>query len=361
MTIRPGDVGGASDPQIIVDVARDQALQLPDEPAGGPLAAPARVIEILGRWMDQSQTDLGPKPIVFVVVPSIREVSGQQIPLFNTPGERSLSAGSVYACCHGLWEAVLLASNSPTIDEAVESIATLGYASMPTAVFAPQQRRLTWYPEGLCGSKDEVVEVEIRSQGRSEVSAASVKSLLDHIYTTHWASPTAGSRHWHDSAGFIPVESTERVFQDQVVLSCKATFREHAVFAEVNLPTGRCDVLLFPKTDLPEAQGRGVIEMKVLRAFSFAIAPLAAAAVSAYSNRAAVCKGVKQARSYGDDNGCHARVLCVCDMRRENEDSILDPYRGFAATHGITMLRYFIYNSSDAARDASAAAAGFPG
>jgi hypothetical protein len=334
------------------------SASLPIVPATSSAALPADLIDLLRQWL---RNGLEPTavPIAFLIAPSIRSISGERIRLFHMPAARTLQPGALYICSHGLGEAVVPRPAAPTFEEWSAAIDSLGVGLLPAVVYSHADRRFSWFPLGLDNADTRFDELLIVDDGRP-VERRSLFDLLNRLHQTHWVTPTAGGRHWQDSDRLVPAENAERVFQEHVLIACKLEFIHHRTFAEVTGPAGRCDVVLMPITDLTGFQERAVIEMKVVKDFSFAPPGATAHPIATSRNKAAVRKGISQALTYAHDNGCGVKIVCVCDMRGRDDGTLLSPYLSFATRHQIDIRRYFLFNSADAFRQQVAREDGLP-
>lgn len=349
MRLPPGEVGGASDPDAIAETARADGASLPAVAATSPAALPVELIDALRRWL-RNGLEPGSVPIGFVLAPTIRDVAGDRVRLFHLPAGRTLQPGAIYVCSHGLGEAVMPRPPAPTFEEWAESVGALGLGDLPAVVYSPIDRQFSWYPQGL-NDADTRIDDTLSVDDGIPVDGTRLVDLLNRLHQTHWRTPTAGGKPWHDADRLIPVENAERVYQDHVLLACKLAFLHHRTFAELTGPAGRCDVVLMPITDLTGFQGRAVIEMKVLKDFSFVGGGGTPRPFAASRNKGAVRSGIAQALTYAIDNGCGVRIVCICDMRGTDDPAIIAPYVSFATRHDIDVRRYFIFNSAGAFRE----------
>ena len=146
----------------------------------------------------------------------------------------------------------------------------------------------------------------------------------------------------------MPVPNTERVFQDQVCLWCTASFRDHLVQVEVAGSGGGCELFIIPRS--PGAVGRGLVEMKVLRAFHFPASGRSPIPVTPRENEAAVKEGLRQAHVYGKKRRCDVSLLCLCDMRKQDSDDIVTTFSPEASQLEVAVRRYFVFASDKAYR-----------
>ena len=358
MRLTPDQVGGASDLEAISETVRLDSASLPIVPATSSAALPVDLIDLLRQWL-QNGLEPSAVPIAFLVAPSIRSISGERIRLFHMPAGRTLHPGAIYICSHGLGEAVLPQPAAPTFEAWNAAIDSLDVGLLPAVVYSHADHRFSWFPFGLDNPDTRFDELLIVADGRP-VEQRSLSDLLNRLHQTHWVTPTAGGRHWEVADQFVPADHAERGFQEHVLIACKLQFIHHRTFAEVTGPAGRCDVVLMPITDLTGFQERAVIEMKVVKDFSFAPSGTTARPFGMSRNKAAVRKGISQALTYAHDNGCGVKIVCVCDMRQRDDGALLSPYLSFASRHHIDVRRYFIFNSADAFRQQVALEDGLP-
>lgn len=356
--MRPEEVGGGALSDVIASTVAAEAEDLPETPAAAPTAGVPELIDVLRSWLRNDDLAATGEPVAFVKMESIRRIDGEVIPLLTLPDDRTLTAGSVYVCSYGLGRAVRF-DGASTIDALIATLGALEASNLPTVIYVPRDQAFAWLPNGVDDLDSRFEERLELGSGRA-VTREAVEEILDSLYREHWRTPTAGGKIWEDSQARVPVELAEGVFQDHVLLGCKLIFASHRTAAELTGVTGRCDVLMFPKKDPPEPQGRAVIEMKVLRSFHYAPRGTAARAANERDNRRAIRKGVGQAMRYGEENGCGVRVLCVCDMRRVDDPAVTEPYAGFGIRHGVVTRRFFMYGSADELGEADLRRAGAP-
>jgi hypothetical protein len=346
MTIEPSDVGGGSDPAAIVATAHEGQGHLPGLPAGSPAAWPAKVLDVLFKWTIRQ--DAPPLPIAFVLVPSLVGLSGDVLELFNIPNNRELDPGAVYLCSEGMGRARRQAI-ATSVNELYDAL--VGSDHLPTLIHSRVDDLVCWYPNGIADA-DCRLERSLSGSG-SAITTSVILDELDMLHRNRWISPSASphANLWSNAARRVPVKETEKVLQADVCLWFICGFRDHDIRHEVIGTTGRCDVLLTPKSG--NASGRGAIEIKVLREFYHprddSREPTA---VGKSEHVEALDKGVGQAWSYAKTHSCDAKVLCVCDMRKINDDDIFKAVTAKAKRLGVALGRYFIYPTDDEHRDA---------
>ena len=346
MTIAPSDVGGGSDPAAIVVTAHEGQGHLPGLPAGSPAAWPAKVLDVLFKWTIRE--DAPPLPIAFVLVPSLVGQRGDALEFFNIPNNRELDPGAVYLCSEGMGRA-----RRQTITNSVDELsgALSGFDRLPTLIHSRVDDLVCWYPNGVA-DPDCRLERSLAGSG-SSITTSVILSELDMLHKNRWISPSASPKAnlWSNAAKRVPVDETEKVLQADICLWFICGFRDHEIRHEVIGTTGRCDVLVTPRRGT--GSGRGAIEIKVLREFNHprdnSREPTA---VGKSEHVKALVKGVGQAWSYGQTHMCDAKVLCVCDMRKNDDDNILNAIRPKAKKLGVALGRYFIHPTDDEHRDA---------
>jgi hypothetical protein len=92
-----------------------------------------------------------------------------------------------------------------------------------------------------------------------------------------------------------------------------------------------------------------VLELKVLRSYSDS----GRTAYSGSNVEEWIEKGVKQAGAYRRERGHRVAVLCCFDMRREDTgEACLSGLRDLAEEQEVALRRWYLYASSELARDA---------
>jgi hypothetical protein len=348
VTLDPSEVGGGSDPGAIAETAQSEGLRMPGISADSAIAWPTRVIEVIRKWLPNGHRVAETRPVAFVLLPSIRASQGLTLDVLDVPSGRSLDPGSVYLCDEGMRQARRPRDPAPTVDQWAADLRSAGGAVLPTLVYSPADRGLLqWYPNGIDGPGTFERKIEI-GIGKS-MSETELIAELDLLHAAWWASPSSpGVSLWSNRRKGIPVPNTERVFQDQVCLWCTASFRDHLVQVEVAGSGGRCDLFIIPRS--PGAVGRGLVEMKVLRAFHFPESGGSPISVTPRENEAAVKEGLRQAHVYGTKRRCDVSLLCLCDMRKQDSNDIVVAFSPTASQLEVAIRRYFVFASDKAYR-----------
>lgn len=225
--------------------------------------------------------------------------------------------------------------------------------SVPAIVFDPRPspRELRLYPRGLCHD-DEFISVEIKNEA---LTAEAVMAELEGFYQRCLLTPSsakASPRIWTNATKFFPAENTEGLIQELLQVSLMAAFSSDDGDIRHEQPSalGRADLLVWQKGPLGTGTRTCIacLELKVLRSF-YASGTAVTAAVCVQ----AVVDGYDQIRAYKNDHDPHLAALCCYDMRSADEgDVIFEPHTEHAAANGISLCRWYLFNSSKAARQA---------
>lgn len=114
---------------------------------------------------------------------------------------------------------------------------------------------------------------------------------------------------------------------------------------------GRTDVELIQTWRLSPGHEirHALIELKVLRSYGSTGRPVSDKVI-----RRHISQGVRQAAQYGNANNSKIRMLCCYDMRQEDVSNTMffSEFYMPCETRKVRLKRYFLYNSSEALRQA---------
>lgn len=114
---------------------------------------------------------------------------------------------------------------------------------------------------------------------------------------------------------------------------------------------GRTDVELIQTWRLSPGHEirHALIELKVLRSYGSTGRPVSDKVI-----RRHISQGVRQAAQYGNANNSKIRMLCCYDMRQEDvsDTMFFSEFYMPCETRQVCLKRYFLYNSSEALRQA---------
>jgi hypothetical protein len=350
--IDPALVGGGSDAAAIELTAEAEASSLPSVPATSEIAPLDPALDLLVRWFRANADALSPLTLVFPRAPRavLEHLQGVRHRAFKPDAHHLLRAGRVFVCSRSLGEAVENDADFSSASDVFTGLEALGLAQEPTIIVIPAQGSAYWYPSGM-STPDEHRTLPLSVAGTAVVSESVIDSFLDLHYNQHLKTPMAGTKVWEDASLYVPVLQAEKAVQYDLWIAAKTAFAaSHRVRLEDPTPAGRTDVLITNRPDVSEARGAALLELKVLRSMHHHVDPRRAKAFPESENRAGIEKGLSQAHSYGNEQGCDLTFLCLFDMRKDNSDEIVAPFRPNALSLGVLLRRYFLFASSDAAR-----------
>lgn len=225
--------------------------------------------------------------------------------------------------------------------------------SAPAIVFDPRPspREVRFYPRGLCHD-DECMSVDIKNEA---LTAESVMAELEGFYQRCLLTPSsakASPRIWTNAGRFFPAENTEGLIQELLQVSLMAAFSNDDGDIRHEQPSalGRADLLVWQKGPVGTGTRTCIacLELKVLRSFH-----ATGTAVPAAVCVQAVVDGYDQIRAYKHNHDPNLAALCCYDMRSADEGNVIfEPHTEHAAANGISLCRWYLFNSSKAARQA---------
>ena len=241
----------------------------------------------------------------------------------------------------------------PSVDagDVFDHVTALGLGSVPAVVFNPTVNPPTvrFYGCGLELDHDpEVIEI-----GDVPVTPARIEEIIDRLWTTCFIVPdvqvNGGSDVWAKSNVHWAKKNAEAVVQAHLksalaigLLDCVVRDEQRTAAGRVDLEIERPDPLDPKKWTRPME-----IEVKVLRH-----AGETGRTTSAKLSQWWIRRGIRQAAAYRDAQSADYGMLCCFDMRSADmgDDYADDANKAFAAHHGVTIVRRFLYNGAEAYR-----------
>ena len=231
----------------------------------------------------------------------------------------------------------------------------IGLGDRPTIIFDPRLAtpEIRFYPDGL--SNDDTCIVHAISD--TEVSPDSISRVVERIYKSSFITPDSevpgAASVWKDSGRCWPSRNAEAVIQAHLKTGLHAHFFDCDVRHEQPSRAGRLD-LEIERTDPNDhfASTRlAVIELKVLRSFSYNGRPIREGAIPRW-----IAKGVGQVVAYRSEWRAQMGFLMCFDMRdTDTGEQCFSHVSALAREQSVCLSRWFLYNSSEAYREAELA------
>lgn len=209
-----------------------------------------------------------------------------------------------------------------TMSEHANAIAKLGLGASSALVFQLHSSVVTLYHDGILGSMNEQRPFGTVSQ---LLIGDALEKALDYFDDTWLNAQLGHAIVWAKIKGYshVPAENTEKLIQNQLQLALSMADLGSLVMHEILNPDGRADLLL--KSETPAGPHSVVLELKVLRSFSFPttrtdgkVSPVPNA-----TNEANAFEVVKQAHSYRKQFTAHRACARLYDMRQSHADTTI--------------------------------------
>ncbi len=231
----------------------------------------------------------------------------------------------------------------------------IGLGKSPTIIFDPRLStpEIRFYPDGLSNEDGCIVH----AISDTEVSPDSIKRVVERIYESSFITPDAevpgGPSVWQNSRRCWPSHNAEAVIQTHLKVGLHAHFFDCDVRHEQSSRAGRLDLEIerSDPNDYCTVTRLAVIELKVLRSFR-------------YNGRAGrdgaiprlIEKGVGQVVAYRNEWNTQMGLLMCFDMRdADTGEQCFSHILSLARAQSIYLSRWFLYNSSEAYREAGLA------
>lgn len=214
------------------------------------------------------------------------------------------------------------AKSYQTLAHHADALAMLGLEHSATMLFQLHSAKVTLLPQGINGDEEDV-----RPFGT--ISHLLVGNMLQNVlddFDNKWLNAQAGhAMVWEKVPKYthVPVANTEKVIQAQVQLALIMADAHTLTADEIPNPDGRADLLLVSK--LPGGEHRVVLELKVLRSYSFPAKRKdgKVSAVAPAANEENAQEVVKQAHRYRKHFGAQRACARVYDMRKPPAENSL--------------------------------------
>ena len=231
----------------------------------------------------------------------------------------------------------------------------IGLGDSPTIVFDPRLANPTirFYPVGL-SSEDTCI---VHAISDTEVSPDTINRVVERIYESSFITPDAevpgASSVWQDSHRCWPSRSAEAVVQAHLKTGLHAYFFDCDIRHEQPSRAGRLDLEIerSDPNDYFTITRLAVIELKVLRSFRYNGCATRADAIPRW-----IAKGVRQVVAYRNERCAQMGMLMCFDMRdSDTGEQCFSHVSSLARNLSVHLSRWFLYNSSEAYRDAGLA------
>lgn len=230
----------------------------------------------------------------------------------------------------------------------------LRLGAVPAVIVDSRLRRtvVRFYRSGL-NCPDECVPIRLVCD---DVDQARLFSVIDGVYRQCLVTPTSQprpNRLWADAEKFWVSSEAECRIQALLRSAFSSLVTDLAtvrVYEEVKGVLGRADLHLVVQDPLEPENWvyLAVFELKVLRSRGEGGRTYSAATV-----KDAVQEGVSQAAARRGEGGYRTTALCCFDMRQEDDHGVcFEPVAGRAQDYNVLLWRWYLYASSQAARQA---------
>ena len=225
----------------------------------------------------------------------------------------------------------------------------------PTIVFDPRlaNPEIRFYPDGL-SNEDSCI---VHALSDTEVSPDTINRVVERIYESSFITPDAevpgASSVWQDSRRCWPSRNAEAVIQAHLKTGLHAHFFDCEVRHEQPSKAGRLDLEIErpDPNDYFTITRLAVIELKVLRSFRYNGRATRADAIPRW-----IDKGVGQVVAYRSERRAQLGFLMCFDMRdADTGEQCFSHVSLLARTQSVCLSRWFLYNSSEAYREAGLA------
>lgn len=232
-----------------------------------------------------------------------------------------------------------------------KAIAALGLSAASAVAFQLGSSQVTLYPIGIVSDM-----FEHRPFGTISklLVGSELADTLDHFDDTWTNAPAGHAKLWSREKGHdhVPTEGTEKTIQEQMQLILAAVDRSGVVVQEIPNSEGRADLLLY--SDMPSGRHQIVLELKVLRSFSFPSTRRDGkiSSVSKAVNISNAEEVVKQAHRYRLTLAAQRACARLYDMRKPPlEKDVVTSSEQLAKTLGVELCVSRIHKSAQAKRN----------
>ena len=231
----------------------------------------------------------------------------------------------------------------------------IGLGDNPTIVFDPRLSipEIRFYPDGL--SNEDMCIVHAISD--TEVSSDSINRVVERIYESSFITPDVevpgASSVWQNSGRCWPSRNAEAVIQAHLKTGLHAHFFDCDIRHEQPSKAGRLDLEIErpDPNDYFTITRLAVIELKVLRSFRYNGRATRVNAIPRW-----IAKGVRQVAAYRSERRAQMGLLMCFDMRdSDTGEQCFSHVSSLARSLSVHLSRWFLYNSSEAYRDATLA------
>ncbi|MBE3027930.1 hypothetical protein [Janthinobacterium sp. GW458P] len=200
------------------------------------------------------------------------------------------------------------------------ALAKMGFGASSALIFQLHSSVVTLYHDGIIGNVNEERAFGTVSQ---LLIGDALEKALDYFDDTWLNAQLGHAMVWAKNEDYthVPAENTEKLIQNQLQLALSIADMGSLVMHEILNPDGRADLLL--KSETPAGTHSVVLELKVLRSFSFPktrkdgkVSP-----VSDATNEASALEVVKQAYAYRKQFTAYRACARLYDMRKSHADT----------------------------------------
>ncbi|MGA4323374.1 hypothetical protein [Ectopseudomonas hydrolytica] len=204
------------------------------------------------------------------------------------------------------------------------------------------------YPNGVSDpSTSEVVDLI----NPGSLSIGDIVAALDGLYTLIRSPDQMKALPlWRDSSQWYPIQKAEDAIQNEATRALAGRLAPFIdVRSEQPSTIGRTDIELIQTFGLSNGHliRHALIELKVLRSYGSTGKSVPLKHITRH-----VSQGVRQAALYAPT--ARIKMLCCYDMRKTDigDKSVFEPFEKAAKDRDVFLKRYYLYNSSQALREA---------
>jgi hypothetical protein len=199
------------------------------------------------------------------------------------------------------------------------AIAQFGFGRTATIIFQLHSSTVTLYPSGITGG---IFENRPFGTVSELLTGNKLETTLDYFDEQWVNAPQGHDVLWTEVKGHthVPAKNTEKVIQIHLQLALKMADPNGLVMDEIPNADGRADLLL--SSDTPAGQYSVILELKVLRSFSYPttrtdgkVSPVADSV-----NQESALEVVRQASCYRQQFKAHRACARLYDMRKQPAD-----------------------------------------
>ena len=259
--------------------------------------------------------------------------------------------------CGKIWFASVTAQSGRSIESdctedgsMFDEVEHLGLGNVPTVVVNLKIPNpiVRIYENGL-SDEDSIKLIEIDDR---EIRIADIQRVIDTLWERQLCTPAAqvpGVSMWANAARFRAAKKAEAIAQAQVKTALSFYLFNCNIRHEQTMRAGRTDIEIEQNLADGTMLILAEIEIKILRERN-----CRGLKWTDRGNERWMRMGVRQVAGYRDDRNAKSGILCCFDMRKGDRGELhtFAPIKSIADSFDVTLHRNFLYNSSEAWREA---------